>query len=281
MAHKESSRRTEQGTSYTSSRGSLAKKSSPPLEVSFGEWVSADLQKSGGIKKEEVIFLVPFFKGKKSNVKRHAQFYSELGFDVFLFDLKSFPDWKHPQTWKNLVSKDFQCGVKHVWADQILDYWDQIRRPLIVHSLSNPTAAVIEAIARKKSEHNIKALIADCGPAGELWKSMDNYFTSEEPVSLEKLRHLVATVTTQVWSLGGSYSLIQDLRKLPQDLKILSIRGWQDNLIPPSSIDLCLEQARHVQEIQILDLPQGGHLDGIKKCPELYRQGIKSFLGNL
>jgi hypothetical protein len=83
-----------------------------------------------------------------------------------------------------------------------------------------------------------------------------------------------------IWSIQHEKEITQHLKALPKHFPILSIRGWQDQLVPPSAIEKAF--AGHDQiDLEILNLPQGDHMDGLKNFPEAYKPRVEEFLKNV
>lgn len=218
---------------------------------------------------EETIVFVPFFGAKKAQLRRHAEFVNRLGFDCVLFDLKFSID-------QTLVSARAGFGLKHVWADQIEKILNEVPGRKIVFSFSNPSASAIEAIARRNAT-DITALICDGGPSAKLLLSMVNYYRVEEPIRFAPARWLAALTGTLAWSPRFMEIIHADLRRLPKNFRILSIRGWKDPLISPDHIDQVFEPHTHLDWTK-LSLPKGAHLNGLKDFRDEYAPPVTRFL---
>lgn len=221
---------------------------------------------------QETVLFSPFHAGKKLQMRRHVELVQELGFDAVDFEydtgVLSLPN--------RLVSSQNRLGYKHVWADQVERLFNEIPGRKIVFSFSNPTAGVIEAIARRKAA-DITGMICDGGPTSRYWTSLVKYFTTEFPVPSLPARWAMATLTTPLWTLNPSRGLAADLARFPKNFPLLSIRGWKDHLIPPQHIDEVFEP--HAQlDWRKLSLPEGDHLNGLRDFPEEYRPAVAEFL---
>lgn len=232
-----------------------------------GEYLAAENKKSSA-----VILFVHFYGGTKKSMRRHAEFVNELGFDAVIFNLE-----KEQFNFKSqMISSKLNFGMKHIWADQIENMMNQFSEDKIIFAFSNPSASAIEAIARRGAA-DIKALICDGGPSGEIWSSIYNFFTHEKPVSNILMRAAYTTLSTAMWSPIFNKEVHDDLNKFPEMFPVLSIRGWKDKLISPDMIDKIFEP--HLQiDFQKLGLPQAGHLNGLKDFPEEYKHPTSQFL---
>lgn len=218
------------------------------------------------------ILLVPFFGAKASNLARHQIFLNELGFDVVQAELYPLP----AALKDGIRSRGGFFGMKHRWADQIEDLLQAIPGKKVLFTLSNPSASAIEAAVRLGCK-DIQGWISDGGPAGNLWESMVNYYTTEEPQFFTAQKLLMATLMTGLWTTDFLYSLKKDIQKIPKNFPVLSVRGWKDKLIPPHLIDQTFSENPSL-DLKILDLPLGGHLNGLKEFPDLYRPAVALFL---
>ena len=236
--------------------------------INQGEWI-----KSPNKKFSETVVFVPFFFGKKQHMKRHAQFMSELGYDSVIFNLS----YKIPRVLSRMkTSYKLGWGIKHVWTKEISQILDTISGDKIIYAFSNPTSAALEAIALRSAK-DIKALICDGGPFYDLLKCNWNFFTHAKPQknSFKKIAWNVYART--IWTIDHEKELYRDLNALPKDFPVLSIRGWQDLLVPPSAIEKAFQNHDQL-DLEILNLPEGGHLDGLKNFPEIYRPRVTEFL---
>ncbi len=221
---------------------------------------------------QETVVLVPFFGAQKKNLQRHLDFLNELGFDCAYCQLSD--QWN--QMFSGFVSSQGEFGLKHVWADQVESALNEIPGPKIIYAFSNPSASAIEAVARRQAV-DIKGMICDGGPSGQLWNSMVNYFTFESPIPFLPLKAAAALGTSLLWHPKFLEVIHEDLKKFPKDFRILSIRGWKDPLINPKMIDMVFEPHNQL-DWQKLSLPEGTHLDGLKDHPDEYKPAVIQFL---
>jgi pimeloyl-ACP methyl ester carboxylesterase len=243
--------------------------SKPTLNLPF----SGELFRAPEKKFNETMVLVPFFGGTKSMLRRHVDFLNKIGYDVVAFTLKNL-EYTSPKF--TLFSANQLLGVKHIWADQVEAILNQIPGNKILFAFSNPSASAIEAIVRRNAT-DVTGLVCDSGPSGHLLSSMYNYFSHYSPIKLIPLRALAALAMTLSWSPQFHSIVHGDLEKIPDGFKILSIRGWKDNIIPAHDIDKVFEPHLNV-DWQRLSLPQAGHLNGLKDFAEEYETPVAEFL---
>lgn len=220
----------------------------------------------------ETILFIPFYGGKKPQIRRHIDFANELGFDAVDVEidtrLLSFPN--------RVFSSHKGLGYKHVWADQVEQLLNEIPDQKIVFAFSNPSSGAIEAIGRRRAV-DVKGLICDGGPTAHYWNSLVKYYTTETPLPIAPARWAAATMMTPLWSMNARATLNEDLTKFPQNFPILSIRGWKDHLIPPKDIDEVFEPHLNLAWRK-LSLPEAGHLNGLRDFPEEYIPPVTDFL---
>ena len=237
-------------------------------ELPYGaEWSRAPLKKF-----QETILFVPFYGAHKLALRRHAEFVNQLGYDCLLFDLKDSP----MKMMQFPFSAHGDFGLKHVWADQVERLLGEMPGQKIIYSFSNPSMSAFEAVARRWAA-DIKGMVCDGGPSGNLWASMVNFYKYEKPLRTFPLRAAAATVAALLWEPNFVSTLDKDLKLLPKGFRILSIRGWKDRLITPQMIDAAFE-AHPQLDWQKLSIPQAGHLNGLKDFASEYTPAVEQFL---
>lgn len=221
---------------------------------------------------QETLVIVPFFKAPKQALKRHINFFNSLGYDIATFTLiNSFQEVQFLP-----FSSNAKFGLKHVWADQVEYVLNLSNGPKIVYAFSNPSAGAVEAIARRGA-NDIKALICDSGPSASILPTAWNYYTEQEPISFLPIKAALSIITTCAINPFHNSDINKDLKKFPKQFPILSIRGWDDKLIPVKLIDQVFEPHTHLNWKK-LTFPEGGHLDGLKKFPQQYKPAVEDFL---
>lgn len=234
-----------------------------------------EIIKSPNKKYSETIVFVPFFFGKKQQMRRHAEFMAEIGYDAVIFNLS--------YKWYRVVPKmkdslKLGWGIKHVWTKEISKVLNTIPGDKILFSFSNPSTAALEAMVLRETK-DIKAWICDGGPFYDLLKCNWNFFTHAKPQKgLKKLGWNV--YARGIWTIDHEKEIKRDLDKLPKDFPVLSIRGWLDPLVPTSAIEKAFSGHDQI-DLEILNLPEGGHLDGLKKFPQIYKPRVTDFLESI
>jgi hypothetical protein len=239
--------------------------------INQGEFISAQKKKYS-----ETVVFVPFFFGKKQHMKRHAEFMAELGYDSVIFNLS--------YKWLKVIPKlksslKLGWGIKHVWTREITKVLDSIPGDKIIFAFSNPSTAALEAIQLRQAK-DIKAFICDGGPFFDLLKCNWNFFTYEKPQKNPIKRLGWNAYARGIWTIDHEKEIARDLSSLPKNFPILSIRGWLDPLVPTSCIEKAFKGHNQL-DLEILNLPQGGHLDGLKKFPEVYKPRVADFLSSI
>lgn len=222
----------------------------------------------------EIVLLVPFYLGTKRHLLRHIRFINELGFDAFSFEL----DFSHKDFLKGKLplAQRGRIGAKHIYADQIEYFLNELPGQKIIFAFSNPSASAIEAISFRNAS-DVKALIADSGPTNQFMKASYQLFKHELKVPFFPLRLGLTPLLSYGWSPYLHQDVHEHLSRFPQHFPILSIRGWRDKLIKPQHIDEVFEPHQNL-DWQKLSLPECDHLKGLKQFPDDYRPGVERFL---
>jgi hypothetical protein len=252
------------------------------------------LFKSRNKKYEETVLFVLFFGGVQRELARHVKFVNDLGYDAVTFDLEKTPvlmDFSQGLTtplkkWRELkstlkipISSQMKFGLKHVYADQVENMLNLIPGKKIVYAFSNPAGAAIEALARRQAL-DVGGLIADSGPSGKFIESFVNLAKIEWKINLFALRWTMAPLLSFAWSPHLHQDVHGDLEKLPPGFKILSIRGWKDQVIPPDHIDAIFEPHPGL-DWRKLSLPEAAHLTGLRDFRKEYAPAVERFMNEI
>lgn len=241
-----------------------------------GELIKATERKS-----DKLVFFVHFFQGHKKALKRHVEFVNELGYDAYIFNLKDKPK-QHSYVPYSTVSKKF--GMKHALADQIEHHLDLLSdyNEKIMFAFSNVAGCAIETMARRFKNHpnEIKAMICDSGPGAKIIQASYKLLDVQMGMKSLPLRMLTTPLFVLGWSKDLHKDLHPDLEKFPEKFPLLSIRGWRDKMITPSSIDELFEPHQNLNWKK-LSLPEAGHLNGLRDFPSEYKPAVSEFLQSL
>ncbi len=225
-------------------------------------------------KYREVVILVHHFGGNKHTLKRHQQFYNDLGFDCVGFNL-SFQNIHNLNKWP--LTADFKFGPRAVWVEEVERILNAVSGPKIIVSFSFPSIAVAQAIARRWAS-DIRAWMTEGGPFVQVWRCYWNYVGIEMKIKNPVLRASLATLSYEILAGAKVEADLRDaLQKFPAGFPILSIRGWQDPLVPLSALEAAFNEP-YKSSLQTLSLPHSGHIDGIKRDAEEYKGSIETFL---
>lgn len=228
---------------------------------------------------EPVVVFVHHFGGRHSSSLRHQNMMLKMGFDCYAFDL-SFNEPPNQINLPAAVQRLVQArreSVIEVWRQELKTALDQIDRAKIIFSFSFPSVTV-PALLAEEPRTDVLAWITDGGPFLDEWKCMWNLFTWAFPVPNLALRALRTTYGF-VWLGGLSYdrNVQRWMNRIEPRFPILSIRGGKDILVPPAAIAKFFATNPGLN-LAVLDLPEAGHLDGLKLFPQLYRTRLESFL---
>jgi pimeloyl-ACP methyl ester carboxylesterase len=223
---------------------------------------------------EEVVVFVHHYGGNRSSVKKHADFVSALGFDSVCFTLGApyRPGWI-----KRTPLGDIRYGLRQRWETEIGRILDAIPRPKIIYSFSFPSIPAACALAEREAQ-DVRAWICDGGPFLMPVQCFWNYYTHHERTPALWLR--TARVAAGVAALGMwnlKEDLYQALEKLPANFPVLSVRYWQDQLVPIAAIDEAFS-GNHRLKLETLTLPEGDHIEGLQNHPAEYKPRVAQFL---
>ncbi len=238
-----------------------------------GELFNAQEKKS-----DHLIFFAHFYGGNKKVLRRHIEFVNELGFDAYVFNLHDEFN-EHYYVPYSEVSEKF--GMKHALADQIEEHLDLLPeyKSKIIFAFSNIAGCAIEAMARRDIS-DIAAMICDSGPGVGFIMSAYRFLGEQFKLKSPVLKFFATPLFILCWSKERQTDVPEDLKKLPANFKILSIRGWKDSLITPKDIDAIFEPCKNIQWTK-LALPEAQHLTGLRDYPNEYRSGVENFLKNI
>ncbi len=178
----------------------------------------------------------------------------------------------------------YRCrfGLKHLFARMITFYLDQIEGEKIIFAFSNPSAAAIEAISDRQSQgsaagagQDIVGLICDSGPSRPFVRSAWNL-----AVQIRGEYKLLGLFSL-LWSLRSHQDIRSQLKNFPASFPILSIRGGSDEVIPPWHIDLVFKGLNKQLQIEVAEIPEAGHLNALKRFPEIYRDILTTWLRSI
>lgn len=226
---------------------------------------------------EELIFFVHFYEGNKKQLLRHIKMVNSIGFDAFAFELsgtlKDLADLNLP------ISPNGKFGTKHIYADQIEHLLNLLPGQKIIFSFSNPCASAIEAMARRGCNDTV-AMICDSGPTARFIPSAQKLFVHHYNFKSWPLTWALAPFMSLGWSPFLHTDLKAQLNSFPEGFPILSIRGWKDELIPPTHIDEVFEP-HHQLRWSKLSLPEAMHLKGLRDFKSDYVPGVERFLAGV
>ena len=218
---------------------------------------------------------VPFFGGKKEQLRRHLEFIAELGYVSAVIENHPPRSPVHP---KRMIARDGRWGIKHVWADDIEEFLHELRGPKIIFAFSGPSSCAIEALARSPGNLlEVKGLICDSGPFLYDRYCNRNRLYIERGIKNPVLLAAVASIHKMIWSRNHEQTLRDTLSRLPQHFPVLSIRPLSDVLVPPWTVDAAFRDQKHLS-LEILDVPGAGHLKGLRDHPEIYKPAVQRFI---
>ncbi len=226
---------------------------------------------------EETIVFVHHYGGSRKTPKRHMSFVNELGYNAVSFDMSHH----HNETsLTNLpLTKKLKFGWRHVWANEIQSVLNDIPGNKILYSFSSPSSSAFAAIC-DRSAYDISAWVCDGGPFFDAPISFLKYVLAESSELSWYLKPAKYAMAVGLWGTVNYEKEMKELGSLiPRNFPVLSVRGWNDPLVSPRSIDAFFEAQSNLN-LEVLSLPEGRHLDGMRKYPTEYKPRLTRFLKN-
>lgn len=220
----------------------------------------------------ETIVFVHHFGGSQRTVLRHIKLVNTLGFDAVRFNL-AFNELKLGQTLP--IASNLRFGATYVWTEQIEAILNAVPGHKVLYSFSMPSLGALGAISHRKA-HGISGWVCDGGPFLQLLRCTWNLLTHEYHIDNPVKRALYSALAYFLFG-GVEFSVSGWMQALPKTFPVLSIRGEKDPLVPISAIDEVFALG-HLKDLQRISLPDGHHLDGLKKFPALYEPPVRAFL---
>ncbi len=236
----------------------------------------AELMKAKQRRFNETVVFVHHFGGSRRTVLRHVRLVHDLGFDAIRFDLIFN---KAAQGDRLPITGDLNWGVRHVWANQIESILNALPGRKILFAFSMPAASALQAVARRHGG-DIAGLVCDSGPFLQISRCTWNLYREQYQVRSRILRAGYTGLSMLLWGLGFEEQIKKTLAGIHRGFPVLSIRGWQDSLVPPNAIDELFNLQDHL-DLEVLSLPEAGHLTGLRDFPQEYTARVKKFLNHI
>jgi len=220
--------------------------------------------------------LVHHFGGNRASVKLHQDFLSDIGLDSVAFTL-TMPQL--PSLLKKTLLNDVHFKLRERWQKDISEILEAVKGPKIVYSFSFPSAPAVISIAERKAK-DIRGWICDGGPFLMPLTCFWNYYKHIEPTPIWLRPTRVAIGVASLNFLTLPEDLKKAVSALPNQFPVLSIRSWQDPLVPIEAIDQVFDGHKQLK-FETLTLPEAGHIDGLQKFPEEYKPRVAKFINQI
>lgn len=225
------------------------------------------------IAKPTVVFIHNMWGSHKTG-SRHAKMFNAMGFPCVTFDLYKSTSMATTLSPQIKLPPKF---LSNYLEEQITDVLDSISGDKIIFAFSGPSMCAFAASYARK---DIKAFICDGGPFKNIWACTKRMFAQLSPIPTDFLHGLMSAGACWFWGPGAYERFQQALRHWPPARPILSIRGLKDPIVFPENIAAAFANHPHLP-LSIFNLPEGGHIDGLKKFPKDYEEAIKNFMASL
>jgi pimeloyl-ACP methyl ester carboxylesterase len=225
---------------------------------------------------EPTIVFIHNFGGTHATTRRYQEMVGTMGFDSFSFTLGlcSIPLSARQKR------EALRVGMIEHWTKELEIVLEALDGPKIMYTFSFPSVTV-PALLYRSQRRDVLGWVCDGGPFLNLWQNLWNFYSYQSPVPSRALR---AWKTESAYFVFGGHWYRQRLRRwvpaLDPQFPILSVREGSDQLVSQETIDAFFAFNPGLN-LRRLVIPQAGHLDGLKKSPELYRDGVGGFLKGL
>ena len=200
---------------------------------------------------------------------------NEMGYDCVSFDLVLASN-DGTASLSPLVQK-IHLSIFEVWKLQIKEVLDMVKGDKILFAFSGPSMSSLLASCQRQ---DVKKVICDGGPFADIQDCMINFFKEEMGIPYKTVNFALGVLTAK---LAKGQTILDNihacLSQWSPDRPILSIRGGEDPIVPSR----CIEKVFHDHKdlpIEVFDLPQGKHLDGLKNFKDSYIEVVEKFLSS-
>lgn len=217
-----------------------------------------------------VIFVHNMFGSARSPL-RHQKWLNELGYNTVSFDL--FGASTRTQLLSPKIFKGLYKGNFYLWKQHIQKVFESVSGPKIIYAFSGPA---LSALIAAGSRSDILKVICDGGPFSNIGANTQNLFEHNLNLPFEPVLKSVATLAAKAWGPAALNDLEATLKRWKPSRPILSIRGMKDPICPPETLERALKALPFTP--QILEIPEGVHLDGLKNHADIYQPAVEKFL---
>lgn len=229
--------------------------------------------KQSGAGNRPVVVFVHHVGGSTRTLQRHVKRVSQQGFDSVVFNLSHHGP--NPR-------RNFHIDYFAQWAREIESVLSQLARDKIIYSFSRPSTCVLKVISDHfdRNDFQIKGWVCDSGPFIMPLSYLPRVLYLIFKIQAGWLDRAIALPMMVTWAKGNQWQFRKLLRnissKTPQ-FPILNFRGMQDQLVPPSQIAEVF-RGQPLKNLNVVEMPNAGHLNGLRDFSEIYVPSLTSFL---
>ncbi len=218
------------------------------------------------------VIFVHHMWGSHRTTARHYRTLNQLGFDCISFNLL-YGSKKQSFVFHPLIFQIFK-GVFYIWKEQVRRILDDVPGEKILFGFSGPSLSTLWAASDRD---DVKMVICDGGPFEKIYSNSKNLFANVVGIKNPLLNIFLAFIGTLLWGLRPLRELSSVLSRWKTNVPLLSIRGGKDPIVPPETIDAVFRPHPSLN-IEIFEIKEGGHLDGLKNFEGLYKKKITEFI---
>lgn len=219
-----------------------------------------------------VVVFVHHMWGNYKTTARHIKLLNEKGFDCVSFNLLMGSN--RPQFLNHSDVKYIYKGVFYIWTRQIRSVLNHLSGEKIVYAFSGPSLSAFWACDGRS---DVVKLICDGGPFHNIYSNTRNFFYHELSIKYSPLNKVAAFAGTSIWGFKPLEKLHDVLSYWKKSVPILSIRGIDDHIVSIDSIREVFDSHDNLN-IEVLEIPHGTHLDGLRDFPAQYKKVMLPFI---
>jgi pimeloyl-ACP methyl ester carboxylesterase len=217
------------------------------------------------------VVLLHYTFGNHKILQRHVEMFNDLGHSTVTFNLFGGSTITEQSPYKQSHKVHFLYSL---WIEQITDVLDTVTGPKIFFAMSFPS---FSAFIASSGRADVIKFICDGGPFGDVLGCIYRLY-DQQGRFFNPVWRFIVSVSGLIWlgpHAGGRLSNALDQWK--PNVPILSIRGGEDTVVPPKVIDGVFRPHKQLKVIGF-EIAGAGHLDALKKFPEVYTGKIREFL---
>lgn len=220
---------------------------------------------------QETIVFLHHFGGNWESTRRHQHFVGDLGFDCVSLTL-SRNRVPQPKDFIDFPSRTWMS----VWIQELKEILDLIPGRKILFSFSTPSVAALGTIVTE-NRSDIAAWICDGGPFLHSLHCLGNYLRYQTKTPAALILPIAWLSRTLMGGVNFETTISNWIRHYPAETPVLSVRCGEDRLVPLEAAAQLFDVNPNVP-LQVLQIPEADHLEGLRLFPKIYEPAVSQFL---